>query len=51
MDPEDEIFVVEVEGMIQTLLLLIEAYKADIITLTELVQALVDILYQDNLFQ
>ena len=26
MDPEDEIFVVEVEGMIQTLLLLIEAY-------------------------
>ena len=27
MDPEDEIFVVEVEGMIQTLLLLIEAYK------------------------
>ena len=50
MDPEDEIFIVEVEGMIQTLLLLIEAYKADI-TLAELVQALVDILYQGNLFQ
>ena len=46
MAGEGENFIIEVEGKLQLLLLLIEAYKANIITQQELINCLVDILYQ-----
>ena len=47
MAGEGEIFMIEVEGKLQLLMLLIEAYKANIITQQELINFLVDILYQN----
>ena len=46
MAGEGEIFHIAVQGKVNAILLLVEAYKADVITLQELVNALVEILYQ-----
>ena len=43
---ENATFVIQVEGTLEAVMLLIEAYKQDIITKEELLNALVDILYQ-----
>ena len=43
-----EPFVIEVEGLVQTLLLVIETYKQGVLTQLELVGLLVDIIYQSG---
>ena len=47
MAGETDVFIIEVEHKIEVLLILIEAYKADIITKPELLSALVDLLFQN----
>ena len=47
MAGEGENFQIEIQGQLNAILLLVEAYKADVITLAELVNGLVAILYQD----
>ena len=41
-----EVFMLEVQGTVHCLMLLIEAYKQNVISQEELVQMLVDVLYQ-----
>lgn len=43
-----ESFVLEVQGLIQTFLLVIEAYKQGVLTQVELVGLLVEIIYQSG---
>lgn len=47
MAGDGEFFVIPVQGKLNLLLLMIEAYKADVITLQELIQVLVVVLNQD----
>ena len=46
LNSNDGLYHIEVEGRLNLLLLLIEAYRQGVITYLELVQFLVDILYQ-----
>ena len=47
MAGDDETFIIDIESEIEALLILIEAYKANVITKQELLSALIDLLYQD----
>ena len=43
---DDDVFSIEINNKLEVLLFIIEAYKADVITKQELLQALVDICFQ-----
>lgn len=43
---DDDIYIIEVEGALQFLVLIIEAYSENIISKEELINFLVDFLYQ-----
>ena len=47
MPSDTEVFTIAVEHKIEVLLILIEAYKAEVITKPELLSALVDLLFQN----
>ena len=47
MPGDNGVYTIAVGNKIEVLLILIEAYKADIITKPELLSALVDLLFQD----
>ena len=46
MDDDQEVYVIEVESKLQVVLILVDAYRLEIITRQELINCLVDILYQ-----